>query len=227
MKIIYTGLESAGKSLKLAMVAHSLVERNQKYFNRTDIKRPIYSNQLFSHEFEVFASIRNVPIIYWKNLTELIGIEDADVIVDEVGNYFDARGWENLSLDVRRWLTQGAKSGVELYGSAQDFAQIDKAFRRLVNELYEVIKVVGSPRPSATRPTSKPWGICWVLALNPREYNEDSKEVLSYFAGPFFIRQFYTDMFNTRQKITKSDPPPLLKEVRVCLEDGFKRVRYY
>ena len=38
-------------------------------------------------------------INYWSQLEDLLSYEEADIICDEVGNYFDARMWADLSLD--------------------------------------------------------------------------------------------------------------------------------
>lgn len=221
MKIIYAGLESSGKSLKLAMTVSDILQRNAKWKKDSGIVRPIVSNIEFSRDFVAYAQELGVPISYWKNLDDLIKLEHADVIIDEVGNYFDSRLWADLSLDVRRWLTQGAKSGIEIYGSAQDFAQVDKSFRRLCNYLYDITKIVGSPRPSPTKPPIKRiWGVCVMKELDPRSYNEDDKKfVKSGFAvlpHIFFIQRKYCEIFDTTQKIVRSKPALLRHEDRYC-----------
>jgi len=219
-KTIYSGLEGEGKSLRLAMKATELVDRNAAFFEKYQIQRPIASNLKFSDEFLRIADGMNVPIIYWENLDDLVQISDSDVLMDEVGNYFDARMWSDLSLDVRRWLTQGSKQGIELYGTAQDFAQVDKSFRRLVNSLYYIKKFVGSPRPSPTKPpVDKIWGICWIFQLDPRTYDEEDDKFakLSLFDWRFFwIRREYCEIFDTRQKITRSKPPLKRHEEWFC-----------
>lgn len=218
MKKIFSGLEGSGKSLKLARVARELVERNASWYKTTGIKRQIASNMLFSEDFVAYADSKNVPIVYWQNLDELIAYENCDIIIDEVGNYFDSRMWADLSLDVRKWLTQGSKCGVEIYGSAQDFAQVDKSFRRLVNELYDIRKFIGSRRPSATKPPVKRiWGLCLARALDPQGYDEDKKGFNGSFVPiPFFIRKSDCDIFNTKQKIGRSDYPAMRHEARYC-----------
>lgn len=220
MKIIYSGLESSGKSLRLAKVVSDIAERNGKWMKKTGIARPIVSNIIFSKEFfdHVVLDLK-IPITYWNNLDELIKYENADIIIDEVGTYFDSRLWSDLSLDVRRWLTQGAKTGIEIYGSAQDFAQVDLAFRRLVNHLYHITKLVGSPRPSATRPPVKYiWGLCSMRELNPREYKEDKKsfDKTAIFPSFFFIERIYCEIFDTTQKILRSKPQPYKHVERDC-----------
>jgi len=219
-KVIFSGLEGNGKTLRLAMQAEDLLERNAEWYQRSGISRPIAPNFKLSEQFEQRAYEAGVPIIYWRHLHELIKIQQADVLIDEVGNYFDSRMWSDLSLDVRQWLTQGDKSGIELYGTAQDFGQVDKSFRRLVTQLLHITKAMGSPRPAATKPPiGRIWGLCWIFALDPRTYdeNDDKFAKLSIFDWRFFvIRKRYTEIFDTTQKIPRSEPAPLRHEVRYC-----------
>lgn len=221
MKVIYTGLESSGKSLRLAKVVEDLCIRNYKWKKQSGVVRPIASNMVFSEDFynEVTRKL-GLPIIYWDSIGDLINLKDADVIMDEIGNYFDSRLWADLGLDERRWLTQGAKMGIEIYGSAQDFAQVDKSFRRLVNELYEVKKLFGSPRPSATKPPVKTiWGVCIIQKLDPNGYNEDKKDFSRYgFPSFFTIRRKYCEIFDTNQEIKRSAFRPLRHEIRKCID---------
>lgn len=220
MKVIFSGLESSGKSYKLAETAAFLLYRNARWKKITGKGRPIVSNMKFSPQFIEEAESLDVEIRYWNNLEELIGLADADIICDEVGNYFDSRMWADLGLDVRRWLTQGAKTGIEFYGGAQDFAQVDKAFRRLVQpgDLIHITKLMGSRRPSATKPPVKHiWGICAARKLDPQGYDEDKK---SFEGGLmpsfFFLRREICEIFDTQQKIVRSDPPRLKHISRKC-----------
>jgi len=219
MKIIYSGLESSGKSLALAMLAPQIIKRNAQWHTKTGITRPLVSNLKFSEPFENWAIGMGIPINYCENLDDLIKVRNADVFIDEVGNYFDSRLWADLSLDARRWLSQGAKSGIELYGTAQDFAQVDKAFRRLVNHLYHITKVCGSRRPAATRPLPKfIWGLCLKRELDPQGYDEDKKKFASGGLIPwgFFIRKEYCEIFDTTQFIQRSKPLPYKHIEREC-----------
>jgi len=224
MKVIFSGLESSGKSYKLAETAAFLLYRNSKWFDITGVKRPIYSNMKFSESFEEEARQKGVDIVYWKDLDELILLAEADIICDEVGNYFDARMWADLSLDVRRWLTQGAKIGIEFYGGAQDFAQVDKSFRRLVQpgDLIHITKLIGSRRPSASKPPVKRiWGICSARKLDPSGYDEDKKQFEGGLIPSFFwIHREICEIFDTSQKIVRSAPPKLKHIQRQCELDS-------
>lgn len=229
MKQIFAGLESSGKSLALAIKVDELVHRNARYFKKTGIPRPIVSNLHFSKDFEQKAREMNVPIRYWQNLDEIVGHEEMDLIIDEIGTYFDSRLWTELSLDTRRWLAQTAKRGVEIYGTTQDFAQVDKSFRRLVNDLKQIHKVIGSRRPSKTKPVSKMvWGVCAVQTLNPRAYEEDRKEVMDFLHIPsfFFITLDKVSIYDTLELMKKSEAPPLEHIERHCKVCGKIHIKH-
>jgi len=217
MKAIFSGLEGSGKSLYLAMVMEQVAQRNAKWYKRTGVKRPIVSNLRFSEEFVQDCEDHGVPIRYWREIESLIKERDADVVIDEVGHYFDSRLWPDLSLDVRCWLAQADKLGVEMYGTAQDFAQVDKAFRRLTTDLRYIVKCIGSRRPSATRPPIRVvWGLCAKFRLDPQGYEEDKKKYLSYIPSLFMIRREFCELFDTKQEIVGGNYSPLRHIERVC-----------
>lgn len=204
MKLVYTGVESSGKSLRLAMIAQDIVIRNGKWKDKSGKMRPILSNMKFSDKFEEFAKSYGIEIIYWEDLDVLMQYRDCDVFIDEIGNYFDARLWENLSTDVRSWVRQTAKLGVEMYCAAQDFGQIDKSFRLLTNQVFQITKWVGSRRPSNTRPPIKHiWGVCteWEIDVKSYKGNEPEMKKAFWFPSVFFIERHYCDIFDTLQRI--------------------------
>jgi len=205
MKKIYSGFESSGKSLMLAEESKLLVERNAK-LAKTGLKvRPLLSNMPYTPTFEVYAKALGVPIVYWKSLDQIKDYIEADIICDEVGKFFDSRFWEKLSLDIRTWLSEGAKQGIHWYGGAQDFAQVDKSFRRLVQkgDLIHVTKIIGNRRPSATFPPVKYiWGVMLLQSLDPQGYNEDKKKFEGGGLPKFrFIRREFCEIFYTNKKI--------------------------
>lgn len=227
MKVVYTGLESSGKSLALAMRADEVLKRNIKWKKKTGIARPIISNIAFSETFKRRAEEAGILVFIWENLDDLIKWKDADVFIDELGTYFDSRTWPNLSLDVRRWIAQSAKSGIEIYSAAQDFSQVDIAFRRLTNVVYHIIKLLGSPRPSNTRPpVRRIWGLCIRWELDARSFKQEQAEMKLAWIVPsfFFIRKKYTELFDTRQFLHRSQPPEFKHSVRNCPICGFEKV---
>jgi len=223
-KTIFSGLEDSGKSYQLAYTAGWLVERNAKWLKITGVPRPVISNLEFQPWFEQYAEQLGIPIRYWRDLEELPAISNADLIIDEVGAYFDSRTFKDLPLDVRLWLAQASKLGVDIYGSAQDFAQVDLAFRRLTGELLHITKLMGSPRPALTRPPVKRvWGLCTIRALNPMGYDEQKKEFKSSGLPRFFvIRREHCNIFDTTKRIAKSKPPPYKHVARACADPKCK-----
>lgn len=239
MKVIYSGLESSGKSLKLAMKAIDLVERNAKWFQRQQKDyvelgaeeferkysyampkaRAIASNMPFSQKFLDFAQELGVPIQYWHHKYELIKLEDVDVICDEVANYWNSRMWQDMTTDELQWLSQGAKRGIEFYGASQDFAMVDKGFRRLCNELFYIKKLTGSPRPTPTRPPVKRiWGICLYWAMDPMSYDEETAKFQreQTIPGFFYIEKKYCELFDTNAKVIRSELLPKRHVVQKC-----------
>lgn len=223
-KIVFSGLESSGKSLMLAKQVRSLVLRNAKWFKITGVVRPIVSNLKFTDEFSKWATeVMGVPIIYWKDIVDITRYEEADIIIDEIANYFDSRFWADLPLEVRSWCSQGAKAGIEIYATTQDFAQVDISFRRLVQpgSLFEIHKVVGSERPSKSRPpVNYIWGLCFVYKVDPRGYSEKEKVYMEHSVIPsnfFFIKKADCKIFDTQAKIQKGNPAPFRHETRYCI----------
>lgn len=219
MKVVYTGIESSGKSLMLARKAVEIVYRNSKWYKQTGIVRPIRSNMTFSNSFHNLAESLNVPIYYYRNLDEIIYEQECDVFIDEILKYFDARNWANLTIDAKHWLTQGAKTGVHVYGSAQDFSQVEKSFRILCNQVYVVTKIIGSRRPMKTSPPVKRvWGVCFIRAVDPKTFKGDSVNMETIgLPSLFLIRKSDTEIFDTNAKVIPTDLPPLKKRRRSVL----------
>jgi hypothetical protein len=183
----------------------------------------------FSLWFQTKAEELNIPLILWQDLDDIVDTQDCDIIIDEIGTYFDSRTWQDLTLKTRRWIAQSAKLGVEIYGASQDFAQVDISFRRLVNELWYIKKLFGSPRPSNTKPPIKKiWGLCMMRDLDPRNYSEADNEFHTASPIPkfFAIRRHDCEIFDTRQLIKKSKSQPFVHEERVCPVCGFIKVSH-
>lgn len=227
-KTVYIGLEGSGKTLLMSRDAYELLFRNVNWYKKTGVMRPIVANIKFSDSFESFARAMGVPLQEWHDLEELTGMTECDLFIDELGAYFDSRTFADLPLDVRLWLAQADKLGVHIYGGAQDWGQIDVSYRRLVKRLFEVKKVIGTRRPSQSRPGAKnPWALILAYKVAPA-INADSSELktLSIFPQFHLMGRKAVSRFDTNARVKPSAPPPLKKIVRVCPEDGYVRVRY-
>jgi len=215
MIAIFTGLPGSGKSYKLGQTVVDVLYRNKKYFEKTGHQRMLWTNLQLSpsveKEFDGFFT-------YWTDLRQLTPLRDVDVIIDEVATYFDARLWETLSLEMRRWLAQHRKFGIEIYGTSQDFAQVDKAFRRLTSDLLYLTKLAGSRDISATRPPPKfIWGLSIVRTLDPSVYDEQKSKFAAEGLPKFMvITRKGTAIFDTRAEVKLSSALPLKHIEKVC-----------
>jgi len=238
MIVIFTGLPGSGKSAKLARTAIGVLYRNKKWYERLlklyekepeniifwneklqeyepPRQRKLWTNLKLSDEVE--EEFPN-QIAYWTDLRQLTPLRDVDVLIDEVATYFDARLWETLSLEMRRWLAQHRKFGIEIYGTSQDFAQVDKAFRRLTSNLLYLTKLIGTRDISPTRPPPKfILVVSLVRELDPTVYDEQK----SKFGGgsmPTFMLITGDDVkiFDTRAEVALSHALPLKHIEREC-----------
>lgn len=219
MIVVFTGLPGAGKSLKLARTVLGVLYRNRKYYEKYGILRRLWTNLQMSPEVE--QEFRGY-IVYWKDIGQLTKLRDVDVVIDEIATYFDARQWEHMSLEVRRWLAQHRKFGIEIYGTAQDFAQADKAFRRLTSDLLYLTKLVGSRDISSTKPNPRfVWGVVVVQTLDPVRYDEEKSKFQNTGLPRFmFIDKASTRVFDTRAEVLMGKYPPLKHVERTCELDN-------
>lgn len=218
----WTGLPGASKTTSLAKEVVNILYRNEDYLKKTGQKRPIYSNITIS---EHITSEFETPVIYYKDVEELTKLKDCDVIIDEATVYFDSRLWETLSTDIRRWLRQHRKLGVEIYFTAQEFQEVDISFRRLVNELIHLEKILGSRDISATMPPPKYiWGIVLNWNVNPVAYDEKKKQQQKTgLPSISLITRQDTEIFDTREEVKQGKYAPLKHIERFC-EDPTCRV---
>lgn len=217
MKIGYTGLESSGKSLMLSIKADEVLHRNKKWAKKRELAglppspRIMAFDSPMSKEFVEEIEAYGCKYIQFRNLDEILGLSQADVFINEIIKYFPASGSNPLTSEQMDFLTQGAKNGVFMYFASQDFSQAHKQFRLLVNEVYIITKIMGSPRPiESGPPVNRIWGICMVRSVNPRSFKGDSTSMEETgFPSFFFISKKDTDRFDTLFKVPLSLLPPI------------------
>lgn len=218
MKTVYTGLESSGKSLALAKKVISLIKRNKKWEKKYGFRRLVRSNLIFS---EKFAEKYKDYIVYWKDMKEIIKETGCDIIWDEISSDFSALKKEPLPRETNRWLRQGAKQGVHIYATAQEFHDIHLDFRRRVKVCHSLKKILGSPRGGKNLPKVKRiWGLClsWELKIHP--YNELEPQKQSIIPELLFITRELCEVFNTHQVIENSEERPFEHIERKCEKYG-------
>lgn len=203
---IVEGLPGNGKSLYTARKAIRLLKRNQKWFIESGRKRQIASNLKFSPEFEKEAGDF---LKYWHSVDELTKFNDVDLIWDEIAAELDSRSFATLSDELKRFLSQYDKRGIEIYANTQDYSMIDLRARMFVTRIARVSKMIGSRRPSATRPQiTKPWGLIVVRDATTIKANDASEKKFSILPTEFFfIEKELTDLYDTRQIIGQTALP--------------------
>jgi len=203
---IIEGLPGQGKSLYTARKTQFLLRRNKKWFEKSGVVRPIYSNLKFSPEFEGQAG----PYLrYWQSSSEVAKLRDCDLIWDEIATELDSRSFSTLSEELKRFLSQYDKRGIEIYANTQDFSMIDLRARLFVTRVARVNKVIGSRRPSPTRPPiDRPWGLIVVRDCQNYKANEAlDKKFTVMPTEMFFIEKELTDIYDTRQDISQTELP--------------------
>lgn len=218
MICIYTGLPGAGKSQKMALTMLDILERNEKWYQKSGIVRPIYSNLHLNPELE---ERYEKFLKYWEDPAELVKSRDVDVFWDEIATHLDSTQWQNVALEIKRWLQQHRKFGIEIYGTTQDFAMVDKSMRRMTSDLYYLTKLIGSRDKSSTKPDPKYiWGLVAVKELDPTTYDEDTKTMRAGFPSFMWFSRETVNVFDTRQEIKSGKYPPLNHIERDCIKEG-------
>lgn len=213
---IYQGLPGSGKSMLMARTLIEVLYRNRKWKKKTGIERYVYHNLMLSEEVKKeFSDLLRA----WDSPDQLPMLRNVDVFWDEVATHLDATQWANMSLELKRWLQQHRKFGLEIYGTCQDFAQIDISFRRLTSDLLHLTKIFGSRDISATSPPPKfIYGLIVGRVLDPTNYNEkkskfESEEWLPKF---FWLTQTDIKIYDTQAEVAVGKHPTLRHIERKC-----------
>lgn len=211
---IIEGKPGQGKSLYTARLARKLLQRNKKWFKKSGVLRPIYSNIKFSPDFEKEAA---GYIHYWSSVEEITKLRDCDILWDEIATELDGRNYANLSEELKRFLSQYRKRGVDIFANTQDFSMIDARARLMVTRIASLYKIIGSPDPSPTKPVIKfIWGVIAVNEVEDFLANEPHEKKYHPIPSFFFIDRQDVEIYDTRQDIPISPPLPLKHIVRQC-----------
>lgn len=219
---IFSGKTGTGKSLCLAKKTFELVSRNQSWYKKTNEKRLIYSNLRFSPAFEHLYSDW---FQYWKDPSELILRDNVDVLWDEIATNLDATQWEKVSPEVKIYLRQHRKRGIDIYGTTQRFGDIYNGVRYLTDRLWVCNKVIGSPSPAPTKPrVTYFWGLIWLNSVDPLSFDKEVTEQKMLGWDWFFIRKKYVSIYDTLQRIEIGEMPFFRHDVRSCPTCGFAKI---
>jgi len=172
---IIEGAPGQGKSLYTARKVEDLLRRNKRWYKKSGIIRKIASNIKFSEEFEKIA---DGFLLYWTNTQQLVGLRDVDIVWDEIATELDSRNWVNLDDEMKRFLSQYRKRGVDIYANTQDFSMIDARARLMITSVKSLSKIIGSRDPTPTKPPIKYiWGVIMIReVVNYKETEPEKKK---------------------------------------------------
>lgn len=229
MKLVFNGLESSGKSLLLSRQAEKVLRRNKLWYKirkkkkLEEVKRTMAFNQPMSEKFIRRIYDANCNYLQFRSFDEIEHLTEADIFIDELLKFFPSRGSDPLPFHVMEFLTQGAKSGNNIYATSQDFSQVHKQFRILTNKVYIVRKIVGSPRPiKSMPPVTSIWGLCIKKSVDPQSFQGDMAEMKTKFIPiPFTIQKADTLRYDTLYKVPNATWPDLkLRPQRIYKVDS-------
>lgn len=214
MKLVFTGLESSGKSLLMSRTAEKVFRRNRRWHKiLTKLGKPCPRTMAFNQPMSdtFIKKIEDAGLIYqeWKNFDEIEYNTQSDIFIDELLKIFPSRGSDPLPPHVMDFLTQGAKSGNHIYATSQDFSQVHKQFRLLTNRVYTVKKLFGSPRPmNSMPPVPFVWGLGLKFSVAPDSFKGESASMQPNFIPmPFLISKRDTMRYNTLYKVPSAQLP--------------------
>lgn len=223
--VLYTGKPGTGKSLTAARKIEDLLRRNIRWYKKSGEVRKIYTNLKLS---PVFVGRHPEFFGFWTDIAEVCSCVGADIVWDEVANQMDAAHWQLLPLDVKIFLREHEKRGCDIYATTQNFPAVDVQFRRLVNELYECRKLMGSSRPGpCKKPPKRVWGVIQLFMYDPMTYDSTPERMggwLEFFWSWFWFDKELVAIYDTLQSIPQGKFPPLRHIERVCNTCGDKKV---
>lgn len=215
---IIEGAPGQGKSLLTAKTTLELLKRNKKWHERGNPVREIWSNLKFSPEVE---NLYPNFIKYWTDSEQLCRLRDVDIIWDEIATEIDARNFANLSTELKRFLSQYRKRGIDIYANTQDFSMVDARARLMITNVKTLSKILGSRDLSTTKPPPKHvWGLVMVREVENFRETDPEKKKYGMLPSFFFIERKLVDVYDTRQDIALGEPPALHHEERRCSKPG-------
>jgi len=211
---ITEGAPGQGKSLYTAALTRRVLLRNAKWREKTGIQREVWSNMKFSEEFE---DEWDGCIKYWADSSVLVNLRDVDIIWDEIATELDARNFMNLTVELKRFLSQYRKRGIDIYANTQDFSMIDARARLMISHVRTLSKIIGSPDISTTKPPPKYiWGLIMIRDVTNFRETDPEKKKYDIMPSFMFINRETVAIYDTRQDIKLGDLPPLRHETRYC-----------
>jgi len=227
---ITEGAPGQGKSIYTANLTRYLVVRNKKWY-QTQLDeyhknvslglpaiypqiRRVGSNLRLSSKFEEFAG---EYLFYWTDTQEITKMHDCDIVWDEIATELDSRNFANLTVELKRFLSQYRKRGIDIYANTQDFSMIDARARLMITRVRTLTKIIGSPDISTTKPKPKYiWGLIMMRDVTNWKETDPEKKKYEFFPGFMLIDKDKVSLYDTRQDIPLGKPAALKHIELLC-----------
>lgn len=157
-------------------------------------------------------------LFYWRNIHDWNHFSRGVIIADEGTRYFNPRQWSLLSEETEIKLQQHGKEDLDIWLTTQHYSRLDITLRLLVERFMVVKMVFGNPNnlrsifPRLCKLTEH-YLEDMIRMDNMGRDPHDSEEIYSEY---FFIRKKYSQIYDTRAMVGRSDLMPPVHRERVC-----------
>jgi len=230
---ILTGLGDNGKSLYMADTIYENLCLYKYWWENGITKIPRYialnpkTMKMAKHVEEDFGIWPNGYIRYYNGLKELSELSQCDVVLDELSTNFNSRRWADMSQEIIDWFNTLGHNGIFIYGTAQNFLDVDITIRRKTQNVIALSKLCGSRRPAPSMPPVKRiWGVIIKTDIHYTEIDKDEtkRKLDKRSIRPFLITKFRCGLYDTLQKIETAEFPPYHHVNRGCDDPEHKDV---
>ena len=82
-----------------------------------------------------FGNEKMGKVYFWKDLTDLYGIQNGELYFDEAHAKLNSRDWQKIPEEFVRKITQSRKYGLNMHFITQHQGQVDIIVRRIANDI--------------------------------------------------------------------------------------------
>lgn len=175
-------------------------------------------------------------VFYWRNIHEWNLMNNGIIIVDEAQKYFNARAWSQLSEDTEAKLQEHGKEDLDVWAITQHYSRIDITLRILVEIYFKVTMVMGNPDNEKgpvfgllpKRSIAEAWMLEDLEKVERlgRRASEDFNDIEPEWSENIWIRKKYFSIYDTRAKVGRSLPMPLVHKERNCPVCGSTKIEH-
>lgn len=228
---VITGKPRHGKTYFLAKLAVGMLKNGERVFS--NLKFNLGVGALKKFDESIVGDYSNLQdrnnskklLFYWSHIHEWEHFVAGNILVDELTVYFNPRQWDLLSDDTEVKLRQHGKEDLDIWGTTQHYSRIDVAMRQIVEKFYIVTTVFGSPDNKKRYLGLKRFSIVGLYLEDIEDYYNlikfpDREMQLDYEKFGMWFRKKYAVVYDTRQKVGRSELPSLVHRERTCSDCG-------